>query len=119
MNKENIMPADEKSIGIEETKDVLDFVFSFVEAVHKAKADGEMSWTDARHFIEPVQKLFEAVDDIEKVLPELHDLDNEEYDELVEYVRDKWDYSEDDLGWVVDTALDAGKSLLVMVNNKS
>ena len=113
------MPADEKSIGIEQTKDVLDFVFSFVEAVHKAKSDGKMSWSDARHFIEPVQKLFEAIDDIEQVLPEINDLDGEEYDELVAYVKDKWDYSEEELEWVVDTALDAGKSLLVMVSTKS
>ncbi|SVC96231.1 uncharacterized protein METZ01_LOCUS349085, partial [marine metagenome] len=40
--------------GIEETKDILDFMFSFVEAVGKAKADGEMSWSDARYFIDPV-----------------------------------------------------------------
>ena len=45
--------------GIEETRDIIDFVFSFVEAVGKAKADGEMSWSDARYFI--VKKLFEAM----------------------------------------------------------
>ena len=56
--------AEEKR-GIEETKDILDFMFSFVEAVGKAKKDGEMSWSDARYFIDPVKKLFEAVDDIE------------------------------------------------------
>ena len=68
--------------GIEETRDIIDFVFSFVEAVGKAKADGEMSWSDARYFIDPVKKLFEAVDDIEEVLPEIEDLTDEEYDEL-------------------------------------
>jgi hypothetical protein len=76
--------AEEKR-GIEETKDILDFVFSFVEAVGKAKKDGEMSWT---------------------------------YDELVEYVRGKWDYDEENLDWIVDTAIEAGKSILVMVNMK-
>ena len=69
--------------GIEETKDIIDFVFSFVEAVGKAKADGEMSWSDARYFIDPVKKLFEAVDDIEEVLPEIEDLTDEEYDCLL------------------------------------
>ena len=64
--------------GIEETKDILDFMFSFVEAVGKAKSDGEMSWSDARYFIDPVKKLFEAVDDIEEVLPEIEDLSEEE-----------------------------------------
>ena len=42
--------AEEKR-GIEETKDVLDFVFSFVDAVEKAKKDGEMTWTDARYLL--------------------------------------------------------------------
>ena len=107
--------AEEKR-GIEETKDILDFVFSFVEAVGKAKKDGEMTWTDARYFIDPITKLFEAVDDIEEVLPEIEDLDEAEYDELVEYVRGKWDYDEENLDWIVDTAIEAGKSILVMVN---
>lgn len=102
--------------GIEETKDVLDFMFSFIDAVGKAKEDGEMSWSDARHFIDPVKKLFEAVEDIEEVLPEIVDLDESEYDELVAYVREKWDYDEENLDWVVDTAIEAGKSILMMVN---
>ena len=102
--------------GIEETKDILDFMFSFVEAVGKARKDGEMSWSDARYFIDPVTKLFEAVEDIDEVLPEIEDLSEEEYDQLVEYVRDKWDYDEENLDWIVDTAIEAGNSVLMMVN---
>jgi hypothetical protein len=107
--------AEEKR-GIEETKDILDFVFSFVEAVGKAKKDGEMSWSDARYFIDPVKKLFEAVDDIEEVLPEIEDLSGEEYDQLVEYVKEKWDYEEENLDWVVDTAIEAGRGVLTLIN---
>ena len=101
--------------GIEETRDIIDFVFSFVEAVGKAKADGEMSWNDARYFIDPVKKLFEAVDDIEEVLPEIEDLTDEEYDELVEYVKGKWNYDEENLDWIVDTAIEAGRGLMMMI----
>ena len=107
--------AEEKR-GIEETKDILDFVFSFVEAVGKAKKDGEMSWSDARYFIDPVKKLFEAVDDIEEVLPEIEDLDEAEYDQLVEYVKGKWNYDEENLDWVVDTAIEAGRGVLTLIN---
>jgi len=107
--------AEEKR-GIEETKDILDFVFSFVEAVGKAKKDGEMTWSDARYFIDPVKKLFEAVDDIEEVLPEIEDLSEEEYDQLVEYVKEKWDYEEENLDWVVDTAIEAGRGVLTLIN---
>ena len=102
--------------GIEETRDIIDFVFSFVEAVGKAKSDGEMSWSDARYFIDPVKKLFEAVDDIEEVLPEIEDLTDEEYDELVEYVKGKWNYDEENLDWIVDTAIEAGRGLMMMIN---
>jgi len=42
----------------------------------------------------------------------------EEYDELVEYVRGKWDYDEENLDWIVDTAIDAGKSILMLINMK-
>ena len=107
--------AEEKR-GIEETKYILDFVFSFVEAVGKAQKDGEMSWSDARYFIDPVKKLFEAVDDIEEVLPEIEDLDDTEYDELVAYVKEKWDYDEENLDWVVDTAIEAGRGVLTLIN---
>ena len=107
--------AEEKR-GIEETKDILDFVFSFVEAVGKAKKDGKMSWTDARFFIDPVTKLFEAVDDIEEVLPEIEDLSDEEYDELVEFVKGKWNYDEENLDWIVDTAIEAGRGILTLIN---
>ena len=106
----------EEHRGIEEVKDVLDFMFSFIEAVGKARADGEMSWSDARHFIDPVKKLFEAVEDIEEVLPEIEDLDETEYDELVEYVKSKWDYDEENLDWVVDTAIEAGRGVLTLIN---
>ena len=106
----------EEQRGIEEIKDVLDFMFSFIEAVGKARADGEMSWGDARHFIDPVKKLFYAVEDIEEVLPEIDYLSESEYDELVEYVKGKWNYDEENLDWIVDTAIEAGRGILTLVN---
>ena len=106
----------EEQRGIEEVKDILDFMFSFIEAVGKARKDGEMSWGDARYFIDPVKKLFDAVDDIEEVLPEIEALSEEEYDELVEYVKGKWDYDEENLDWIVDTAIDAGRGVLTLIN---
>ena len=66
--------------------------------------------------INAVKKLFEAVDDIEEVLPESEDLTDEEYDELVEYVKGKWNYDEENLDWIVDTAIEAGRGLMMMIN---
>ena len=62
------------------------------------------------------KKLFEAVDNIEEVIPEITDIDDEEYDELVAYVREKWDYDEENLEWIVDTAIEAGRSILTLVS---
>lgn len=109
----------EENRGIEETKDVIDFVFSLVEEVVKAKKDGEMMHMKHSTFIEPVIKLFEGVDDIEEVMPEIDDLDDEEYDELVEYVKERWDYNEEHLDWIVDTGIEAGRSILTLVNIRS
>ena len=106
----------EEEKGIEEVKDILDFMFSFIEAVGKARKDGEMSWSDARFFIDTVKKHFDAVEDIQEVLPEIEDLSTAEYDQLVEYVKEKWDYDEENLDWVVDTAIDAGRGILTLIN---
>ena len=73
-----------ESKGIKETKEVMEFIFSFVDAIGKAKADDKFSWTDARYFIDPVKKLFEAVDNIEEVIPEITDIDDEEYELMVD-----------------------------------
>ena len=102
--------------GIKETKEVMEFIFSFVDAIGKAKADDKFSWTDARYFIDPVKRLFDAVEDIEEVIPEIVDIDDKEYDELVAYVREKQNYDEENLEWIVDTAIEAGRSILTLVS---
>ena len=50
------------------------------------------------------------------MLPEIDDLSGEEYDELVEYVKGKWDYDEENLDWIVDTAIEAGRGILTIIN---
>ena len=48
--------AEEKR-GIEETKELLEFVFSLAEAIKKSNADGEFNWRDGLNFIEPLKRL--------------------------------------------------------------
>ena len=43
-------------------------------------------------------------------------LTDAEYDELVEYVKGKWNYDEENLDWIVDTAIEAGRGLMMMIN---
>lgn len=106
----------ENKLGLKETKDVLFFVFSFTRAMQLAMEDGEFSWTDARHFIEPAQAIMEAADNITDVIPEIADITPEEMAELVEYIKDEFDIEDDDLEAKIESALDAGVELLGMAN---
>ena len=103
--------------GIEQTKELLDFIFSLVEAIKKSTADGDFSWTDGLNFIEPLKKIAPAIDDIEDVIPEVMDLDDSEWSELIDFVQEKFDLDLDqdddlDIEARVEEALNAGVELL-------
>ena len=103
--------------GIEQTKELLDFIFSLVEAIKKSTADGDFSWTDGLNFIEPLRKIAPAIDDIEDVIPEVMDLDDSEWSELIDFVQEKFDLDLDqdddlDIEARVEEALNAGVELL-------
>ena len=105
--------------GIDDTKELLDFIFSLAEAVKKSAADGKFSWSDGLNFIEPLKKIGPAIDNIEDVIPEVMDLDASEWNELVDYCQNKFDFiTESDDGEEVDIeskiedALNAGIELL-------
>ena len=79
----------EEKYGIQETKELLEFVFSLAEAIKKSNADGEFNWRDGLNFIEPLKRLGPAIDNIEEIVPEIGDLDAEEWAELVEFVSSR------------------------------
>ena len=102
--------------GIEQTKELLDFIFSLAEAIKKSTADGEFTWSDGLNFIDPLKKIAPAIDDIDEVIPEVMDLDASEWSELVDYVTERFDLdvSSDDDSDVesrVEEALNAGVEL--------
>ena len=108
-----------EKLGIDDTKELLDFIFSLAEAVKKSAADGKFSWSDGLNFIEPLKKIAPAIDDIENVIPEVMDLDASEWNELVDYCQEKFDFiTESDDGEEVNVedkiedALNAGIELL-------
>lgn len=109
--------------GIKETKELLRFVFSVVEAVKESLSDGDMDIWDAKNFLEPLSYLAEAIDNIDEVLPELQDLDEGEVMELVQYCMEELDIG-GDINVVeeveaakqrVTDALTMGKALLSLV----
>ena len=109
--------AEEKK-GIQETKDLLAFVFSLAEAIKKSNADGDFNWRDGLNFIEPLKRLGPAIDNIEDIIPEVADLDAEEWNELVDYVSEQWNLdtsdTEDDISERIEDGLNAGIELIRM-----
>ena len=108
-----------EKVGIEDTKELLDFIFSLAEAVKKSAAAGKFSWSDGLNFIEPLKKIGPAIDNIEDVIPEVMDLDASEWNELVDYCQNKFDFitesddgEEVDIETKIEDALNAGIELL-------
>ena len=108
-----------EKLGIDDTKELLDFIFSLAEAVKKSAADGNFSWSDGLNFIEPLKKIGPAIDNIEDVIPEVMDLDASEWNELVDYCQNKFDFitesddgEEVDIETKIEDALNAGIELL-------
>ena len=108
----------EEKYGIQETKELLSFVFSLAEAIKKSNADGDFNWRDGLNFIEPLKRLGPAIDNIEDIIPEIGDLDANEWDELITYVSEQWDLdnsdSDDDLSERIEDGLNAGIELVRM-----
>ena len=98
--------------GIEQTKELLCFIFSLVDAIKKSTADGEFTWSDGLNFIEPLKKIAPALDDIDQVIPEVMDLDASEWNELVDYVQANFnlevsDDDDSDIETKIEEALNA------------
>ena len=108
----------EEKYGIQETKELLAFVFSLAEAIKKSNADGDFNWRDGLNFIEPLKTLGPAIDNIEDINPEVADLDADEWNELITFVSENWDLdnsdSDDDLSERIEDGLNAGIELVRM-----
>ena len=86
-------------------------------AIKKSNADGDFNWRDGLNFIEPLKRLGPAIDNIEDIIPEVADLDAEEWNELVDYVQANFNLETDpeddsDIETKIEEALNAGVELL-------
>ena len=106
--------------GIKETKEVLRFVLSFVQALKTTYEDGDFDWYDAKNFIEPIKNLGDAIDNIDEVLPEITDIDEEEYEELLSWMKEEFpEIIDQEVEYVLDEALVAGKTILTLTGSLS
>ena len=67
-----------------------------------------------------MKKIGPAIDDIEDVLVEVQDIDDEEFAELINYVRDEFDLSSitediEEIEMYVEDALNAGVEILKVI----
>ena len=83
----------DNKMGIKETKEVIDAVLGVVKLGQEVLADGKINSQDLSivlaHAPSLAQSIHAAVDGIDKVLPELKDLDGSEAAELATHVMAK------------------------------
>lgn len=73
-------------VGITETKEGAGLALSLVKAFRNAQADGKIDWKDSIYLGDPLRKLSAGLKDIGQVRAELLDMDEDEQNELVDYV---------------------------------
>ena len=103
--------------GIQETKDVLAFVFALSEASVTGMETGEIGWSEAKKFIDPLKRIGSAIENIEDVLIELQDLDDAEFEELIQFVKDEFGVQDltEDLEVIVEEAINAGVEIMKII----
>ena len=91
---------------------------ALAEAIKKSNADGDFSWRDGLNFVEPIKRLGPAIDNIEDIIPEIQDLDANEWNELITFVSENWNLdtidAEDDISVRIEDGLNAGIELIRM-----
>ena len=96
-----------ESYGINETKELLDFGFKLQKAIMDALEDKKISVIlDAPKFLAAALAAPKAIGGINLVGHELADLTEEERQELVEFIREKFDVSDDHLEMLIEDTID-------------
>ena len=81
------------------------FVLSFIKALKLTYEDGDFDWYD-ENFIEPIKNLGDAIDNIDEVLPEITDIDEEEYEELLSWMKEEFpEIIDEEIEFVLDKLL--------------
>jgi len=76
-------------LGVKETKELIDLMVTGVSVYDGAMADGKLGLEDLAQLFKLAPVLQPALDGVDKVIPELMDLDSEEGAEVVTYVVTK------------------------------
>ena len=92
-----------------ETKQLLNFVFSLTEGIFKSLEDGKFGLTDMMNFVEAFKGLPGAIDDAHLIVSEIKNMTDEQKAELKQWVKDDFDIPLEG----VEAAVESGLSIII------
>ena len=81
--------------SIEHIKTLLLFAFTFGDVLEGVMEDGKFEWQESFDFIPSMTQLPNIIKSLPEIPKELADLDDEEREQLVTFVREKFDIDND------------------------
>lgn len=97
--------------GTKELKDALALAMSLHMAYDKSMEDGKLSVTDFTNLVDPMMKLLPALEGAKSIPAEMADLDAEEKEELVAWMKANYDLRDDEL----EAKIEAGLAVVVHI----
>ena len=94
-------------LGIEQTKEMLSFMFGLANVLGKTAEDGKISFMDLPEFIAPLTKAGPAFVGANVIITELADLDDTERKELLAYAKAELEIPQKKVEAFVENALEA------------
>jgi len=100
---------------VKEIKEVLSFIISLGESLAASLEDGEITIFDAAKFWEPISKVSDAFEGLDKVVDELAHLGSDELILLVEWAKEEFDIPQDDIELTIEQGVTLAVQLLSFV----
>lgn len=92
--------------GIKETKELVAFSMALVKTAVDVSADGKVGLSDLVTLVGALKDAPDALVGIDMIPAELSDLDAAEVDELAEFIKEKFDLTDDELEAKIEIAFD-------------
>jgi len=81
---------------MKESKELLDFIFSIGDGIKSSlDNDGRFTMTDVPHFIASAMKGSSAINDINKIPMEIAGMTQEQKNEIIAGIKERFDYVDD------------------------
>ena len=99
-------PVESANIGIQETKELLEFGFNLQDAVTKSLSDGKINLLDAPKFLGVIRSAGSAFSGIQKIKAELADVSVSEKEELMAFARERFDLPNHQLEVLIEDTIE-------------